>query len=302
MSAQRAISEGDPAQDRGIPGDESVRVGIRAVGSGAIRMQHGGAILEEIMVLRKNHFRALPLLSLLRRALSGLQKRLTIRFALPLLLLTMWGHNPTLYAQGTATLNGTVYDPSGAVIPNATVQIKNEASGVTRNTVSNHDGYFTVTAIPPGSYTATVSATGFKTWQEPGVVFTEGEVRTLPNLKLNMGSSADEVVVSGEAASTIPVDTGALGTTLNNYMVSDISIVGRNAGELIKFMPGMGMNGGLVNSASFNDQTVGTNTGPAGNYSPNGGQPSGSLGYYLDGVNIEDNSHNPQLINVNQDK
>jgi Carboxypeptidase regulatory-like domain len=204
-------------------------------------------------------------------------------------------------AQQSATLSGTVYDNSGAVVVNASVEITNEASGIVRDTVTNASGFYTLPAIPPGSYKVTVTASGFKQYTQSGVVFTEGQSRTLPNLKLDVGSESQNVIVSGAAESTVPVDTGAVGTTLNNYMVSNISVVGRNAGELIKFMPGMGQNGGLGQGGSFPDQTVGTNSGPAGSFSANGTQPNGALGYYLNGVNIEDSNNGTQLSNINQD-
>ena len=187
-------------------------------------------------------------------------------------------------AQQSVTLSGTVYDNSGAVVSEAAIEIKNEASGIVRDTVSNASGFYTLPLIPPGSYTVTVTAKGFKQYTQNGVAFTEGQSRTLPNLKLDVGSESQQVIVSSAAESTIPVDTGAVGTTLNNYMVSNIAVVGRNAGELIKFMPGMGQNGGLGQGGSFPDQTVGTNTGPAGSFSANGTQPNGALGYHFNGV------------------
>lgn len=204
-------------------------------------------------------------------------------------------------AQQSATLSGTVNDESGAVVGGARIELTNEASGIVRNTVTNGSGFYTLAAIPPGSYKVTVTANGFKQYTQEGVVFTEGQSRTLPDLKLDVGSESQQVVVTGAAESTIPVDTGAVGTTLNNYMVSNISVVGRNAGELIKFMPGMGQNGGLGQGGSFPDQTVGTNSGPAGSFSANGTQPNGALGYYLNGVNIEDSNNGTQLSNINQD-
>jgi hypothetical protein len=220
--------------------------------------------------------------------------------AVPALLFATAGLG-TAFAQQSATLSGTVDDDSGAVIPAASITLKNDASGITRNTVSNSSGFYTVAAIPPGTYTVTVIAKGFQQYSQSGIVFTEGQSRTLPNLKLSIGSESQQVTVTSAAESTIPTDTGAVGTTLNNYMVSNISVVGRNAGELIKFMPGMGQNAGLGQGGSFPDQTVGTNSGPAGSFSSNGTQPNGALGYYLDGVNIEDSNNGTQLSNINQD-
>src|ERR1700756_341487 len=71
---------------------------------------------------------------------------------------------PLVYGQATATLSGTVYDQSQAAVSGAQIELRNEASGDVRSSVSNHEGFFTITAIQPGSYTATISAPGFKTW------------------------------------------------------------------------------------------------------------------------------------------
>src|SRR2546429_71085 len=69
------------------------------------------------------------------------------------------------HAQGSffTSLTGTVVDSSGAVIPGATVAIKNNGTGEEFNTVSGTDGGFAVPSLPGGTYTVTVSLTGFRT-------------------------------------------------------------------------------------------------------------------------------------------
>src|SRR5688572_2195280 len=69
------------------------------------------------------------------------------------------------YAQGSGTtsLSGVVTDTDGGVIPGATVIVKNDATGVSYETVSSSTGAFTVPALDAGTYTATVSLSGFKT-------------------------------------------------------------------------------------------------------------------------------------------
>src|ERR1700681_691989 len=76
-----------------------------------------------------------------------------------------------------ATLTGTVSDPSGAVVPNANVTMKNEGSGDIRKTVSNSDGYFTFSSLPTGTYTMTVEAPGFQKHEQAGLSFTGSEKR-----------------------------------------------------------------------------------------------------------------------------
>src|SRR3954470_22234489 len=80
---------------------------------------------------------------------------------LPFLLLILLSALVCTGQQMTGRLHGTAYDQTGAVIPNAQVVVTNQANNTTRNTVANGDGYFTVTALQPGTYTVTVSASGF---------------------------------------------------------------------------------------------------------------------------------------------
>ncbi len=80
-------------------------------------------------------------------------------------------------AQGggaSAALSGIVADSSGAMIPGATITVKNEATAATYATVANDNGTFSVPALNPGTYTVTVSLTGFKTAVLTGVVIRAG--------------------------------------------------------------------------------------------------------------------------------
>jgi hypothetical protein len=64
--------------------------------------------------------------------------------------------------QLTGTLTGTVADSAGAVVPNAKITMKNEASGDVRTSVSNGSGYFSITAVQPGSYSVSIEAPGLQ--------------------------------------------------------------------------------------------------------------------------------------------
>jgi len=203
--------------------------------------------------------------------------------------------------QLTGTLTGTTADSSGAVVANAKVTLKNDASGDTRTTVSNGSGYFSITAIQPGSYSVTVSAAGFKAWTQNGIVFAQGDNRTLPNIALQVGA-VNETVEIQAGALTIPTDTAEVSTTLNQTLVQDTPILGRDAGELIKLMPGAVSTNGMGQGSSFSDKVVSTNTGPVGAYSINGTQPYGSMAFMLDGANLVDPGNaGTQIANINQD-
>ena len=203
--------------------------------------------------------------------------------------------------QLTGTLSATVTDAAGAVVPNAKVTMKNDQSGDVRTTVSNGSGYFTVTAVQPGSYSVTIEAAGFKSWQQTGIVFAQGDNRTLPSVKLDVGQVTETVEIKAGADVVIP-DTSEVSTTLNTQLVEDVPIVGRDAGELLKLMPGMALNNSGTQGSSFNPTTVGSNNGPVGAYSANGTQPNGAMAYMLDGANLVDPGNaGTQIANINQD-
>jgi hypothetical protein len=203
--------------------------------------------------------------------------------------------------QLTGTLTGTTFDSSGAVVPNAQVSMKNESSGDTRTTVSNGSGYFSITAVQPGSYTISVTAAGFKTWKETGITFAQGDNRTLPNIALQVGDVSTSIEVQAGGA-TVPLDTAEVSTTLEQNLIQNVPLQGRDAGELLKLMPGMAIANGGAAGSMFNDAVVGTNNGPIGTYSSNGTQPNGAMAFMLDGANLVDPGNaGTQIANINQD-
>jgi hypothetical protein len=96
----------------------------------------------------------------------------------------------------SGSLSGTVYDASGAVVPSAKVVLSDEATNTTRESASNGSGFFSISAMQPGSYTVAISAPGFASWERAHIVFSQGENRTLPNVVLQVGAAAERVHVS----------------------------------------------------------------------------------------------------------
>src|SRR5260370_22067579 len=84
-------------------------------------------------------------------------------------------------------LSGTIMDPSGAVVPNAEVVVKNSATGITRNVTTNADGFYSAANLVPGNYEVSVSATGFNTEVKKGIVINVG-AQPVFNLILQIGS------------------------------------------------------------------------------------------------------------------
>jgi len=202
----------------------------------------------------------------------------------------------------SGTISGTVTDASGAVIPNASVVLQNAASGSKYNSASNGSGFFNFAAVPPGTYTLTIQAAGFASWVAKDITEHQGESHNIPHIILPIASAETRVQVTASEAGVIPLDNGSSTTTLNTQMVDSLSIVGRDAAELVKFMPGMSMNTGL-SQTGFADKVTGTNSGPIGQFSANGTQPYGSLQMTLDGAGLIDvGNQGTQIANVNQDQ
>jgi len=204
--------------------------------------------------------------------------------------------------QLTATLSGTVTDQTDAKVAGAKVKIVNDASGDTRDSKADSAGFFAVTALPPGTYTVEVSAKGFASWKETGILLNQGDSRNIPAIHLKIGTETTAVtVVSGEDAE-VPVDNAEISATLNNELVDSATLTGRNAAELIKMMPGVTFNNAGNAGSGYNSQVTGTNNGPAGSFSSNGSQPYGSTAVILDGANLIDPGNaGTQVANINQD-
>jgi hypothetical protein len=205
--------------------------------------------------------------------------------------------------QLTATLSGIATDQTEARVPGATILVVSDTTGDKRDSTADSSGFWSVTALPPGTYTVTVSAKGFSSWKETGILLNQGDSRTIPNIHMKISSGAGEsvTVISG-ADAEVPVDNAEISSTLNNELVDSAVLTGRNAAELIKMMPGITFNNSGNAGSAYNSQTTGTNNGPAGNFSANGTQPYGSTAVILDGANLVDPGNaGTQIANINQD-
>src|SRR5205807_8619482 len=99
----------------------------------------------------------------------------------------------------------------------------------------NGSGYFSFPVIQPGKYSLKITAAGFSAWQERGIVLYQQDSRTVPSIVLKVGAVTETVEVSA-ADGPVPLDKGAVKTSLNNTMVSQLAIQWRDAAELIRLM------------------------------------------------------------------
>jgi len=209
---------------------------------------------------------------------------------------------PVFGQQASGSLSAIVTDATGAVIPGAKVVLTHEATQTTREATTNASGFFRFAAMQPGTYTITVTSPGLQTWEQKGIVLTQGGTISLPNITLQVATTRQEVVVEAVGEAVVPVDSGQISNTLSKNMVEELSIVGRDAAELIKIMPGMAMATGLSQNM-WNSYTTATNSGPIGAFSANGTQPNGAMTMTSDGANLLDpGNQGTQVANINQNQ
>ncbi len=187
----------------------------------------------------------------------------------------------------SGSLSGQVVDESGAIVQGADVTLTNAASKDVRRTRSNADGFFTFAAVPPGTYTLHFELAGFKRTERTGVQIRIGDSRSLGQVKLAVGGVAEEVEVTSQA-DIIPLNSGEKSVTLTADQIENIPIVGRNATELLKILPGLTpLTIGSQNRPGYTGEVVGingngeyqgggsNNQSAIGNYSGNGTRPEG---------------------------
>jgi len=211
---------------------------------------------------------------------------------------------PAFAQFASGSIGATVTDTTGAIVPAAKVTLKNESTNALRDTVTNSSGAFDFPSILPATYTVTVTAAGLQTFEETGIVLTQGATLRLPTIVLQVQSTKQEVEVVAGADVVVPTDSGTASQTLNKNMIENISIAGRDAAELIKIMPGMGLASGLTQS-EWGQGSVATssNNGPIGNFSAQGAPLYGGVTMTSDGANLLDpGNQGTQTANINQNQ
>ena len=129
------------------------------------------------------------------------------------------------------TILGTVTDPSGAVVPGAKVVVRNVATGLERTTQTSADGSYSVPELPIGTYTVTVTQSGFQTSVTSGVVVDVASERRV-DAELKTGQVSQTVEVSGEALPQVETTSAELGGTLTADTIANLPVNGRDYTKL----------------------------------------------------------------------
>ncbi|HTS62931.1 MAG TPA: TonB-dependent receptor [Candidatus Acidoferrales bacterium] len=180
--------------------------------------------------------------------------RLYVRgWSTSLALLTWSG---ALWAQGVSgRINGTVQDPSQAGIPGATVTVANQDTGYQAEVPTGQSGDYVAPNIPPGKYTVTVSATGFKAAVSKDVVVIVNGVTTV-DFTLQIGSRTETVQVDA-TSQLVDTVTSSMGNDLSTREVMNLPLFGRVYSQLVQIMPGAVKTG--IGSSAESGTGIGAN-------------------------------------------
>ena len=183
------------------------------------------------------------------------------------------------------TILGTVTDPSGAVLSGAKVTVRNLATGLERTTLTSADGSYAVPELPIGTYTVTVTQSGFQTSVISGVVVDVASERRVDS-QLKTGQVATVVEVTGETVPQVETTTNEMGGILTSQTVENLPVNGRDYTKLLFLNPGV----------SGSPDQITDSPGSFGVFSMNGARGR-SNNFLLDGTDMNDGYRNDPAIN-----
>ncbi|HTB96316.1 MAG TPA: TonB-dependent receptor [Terracidiphilus sp.] len=199
---------------------------------------------------------------------------------LSILALVLLFSTASCYAQFNAGIQGTVQDTKGAVVPNASVTLINDATGIKQTTLSGSNGVYRFTSLAAGSYTVSTAVQGFSSFTS-SVVLTANQLFDVP-LVLAVASASSTVTVTTQAP-LLDTSDSRLEETLNTTALSDLPLPGRNPTNVLTIAPGVTGLGGQSSPGA----STSTNFAPENwvNASANGRGANGNL-YIVDGMDV----------------
>ena len=189
-----------------------------------------------------------------------------------------------------ATLTGRITDPSGAVIPEATVTARSIDTGISTSMQTTSEGYYTLPALQPGRYEVTITKQGFVPVRQTGLELTVQQVARL-DITLKVGAVAESIEVRAQTP-LLDTESSTVGQVIGNRQVTELPLLGRNTYALAMLVPGVRPSFGVNNLVIDQISTV--------SYSING-QRATANEFLLDGAPNSAASQNQPVINANPD-
>src|SRR5215469_13381094 len=199
---------------------------------------------------------------------------------------------PAMMAQSpVGSIEGTVTDATGAVIPGATVTITEKATGRAINLTSNSSGYFEARALPPGQYTVKIAQQGFS----PEVIENlRVEVGQVANATVSLKPGGTQEVVNVQANNEVQVDTvrSTVDGVITSQQIDQLPLNARNFMDLAKLEPGVNVrDGGSIDpTKTFAYRTVGVS-----------GRGGTGTRVQFDGIDVTDETVGTTVANISND-
>lgn len=201
-------------------------------------------------------------------------------FLLAVLLLGLSGI--ALGQSTSGSLTGQITDPTGAVIPNASVTLTNVDTNIPQAVGTDQTGVYIFRLVTPGNYKLVVVAPGFAGYDQTGIVI-DANAHDTQNVSLKVGSAKVQVVNVESDAQLIDTTSGQIGTTINEHSIAQLPLNGRDPSALALLSPG------VVNGTTVGFVSQGGFSFPGENAASANGGRQGSMYYMLDGVSNMDN-------------
>src|ERR1700752_2715230 len=221
----------------------------------------------------------------------SLKSRLIRSYRIPCLFLVLLLCAPMAFGQAqsnAADMQCTIKDSNNAVVPNATVTVRNAATNFSRSATSNDEGFYRIINVPPGDYEVTAEAANFKKTVLPKITVTVGQAAVV-DVTMELGQISEIVTVSDATSQMIESDKTSVSATIDQQRINNLPINERN---YIQFA--------VTNSTVGRDN--GRPIGPAPTTGLNfGGQRGRSNLVQVDGADNTDNSVNASRSTVSQE-
>jgi hypothetical protein len=170
--------------------------------------------------------------------------------SLVLVLIAWIGVAKAQNAVSTGGISGIVHDATGAVVPNAEVELTNIQTGITQRNRTNATGLYSYPSLSVGVYSVRVTASGFKVGIIPAVTVTIGRISSA-NITLQVGTSNQQVTVSAASAPMLDTTNSSVGTNVDRKLIRNLPLSGRNYNDFVLLTPNATANGefGVVSFA-----------------------------------------------------
>jgi len=179
------------------------------------------------------------------------------------------------------TISGTVSDKSGAVVANATVSMKNLATGVATTVKTNAQGLYSLPNLLPGNYQQTVLASGFEKAIRNGIILTVG-AQMVSNIEMKLGAISESVQVSDQPPD-LQLESSAISASTDSQTIVELPLNARSWTDLATLQPGVN----AIHAMAAVSSTDRLGRGYGVELSVSGGRPQQN-NYLLDGISIND--------------